>query len=77
MSTQEKQAFVDSIFEVIEASGYKTITEFYDNPVMASAKIIKKLAKMDKTTRDDIKRVMHNLRTCVKEEIPFLQIFER
>jgi len=77
MSTEEKQNFVNSIFEVIEAPGFKTVTESYDNPVVASAKIIKKLASMDKTTRDDIKRVMHNLRICVKEEIPFLQIFER
>lgn len=77
MSTEEKQAFVNSVFEVIEASDYKSLNEIMNNLVPSSAKMIKKLSSMDKETREAIKNAIHNLHTCIKAEIPFLRVFER
>jgi hypothetical protein len=74
MSSEQKSDFVNSVFKVIEASGCDTITEISENPVHASAKMIKCLAKMDKSTKSQIDSAMKALHNCIKTEIPILRL---
>ena len=74
MTVEQKSGFVNSVFEVLEASGFDSTTDISENPVTASANMIKKFTALDKETKDKINSALKVLRQCVKTEIPILKI---
>ena len=74
MSIEEKSGFVNSLFEVIEASGFDSVTDISENLVPATANMIKKIATLDKETRNAIDSAMKTLRQCVKTELPIFKL---
>ena len=74
MSLEQKSGFVNSVFEIIEASGFDSITDISENPVQAAAKMIKKIAGQNKETKEKIDTALKALRQCVKTEIPILRL---
>ena len=74
MTVEQKSGFVNSVFKVLEASGFDSTTDISENPVTASANMIKKFTALDKETKDKINSALKVLRQCVKTEIPILKI---
>ena len=66
----EKKEFVDCLFSLLKASGYKTNLEIEKNPLTASARIIGAYAKMDKNKKDQFKDIFMLFVNAVKSELP-------
>ena len=77
MSYDEKKKFINSLFSVINASGYDHFAEITKNVVPASAKMIKCLGSMDKDLRDAIFNSIRELSNVVRAEIPLLRLLSR
>ena len=77
MSIEEKEKFISSLFDVIKAAEYDRFSAITKNGLSASARMIKKLGKMDKEMRDAIFNSIHELSNVVRAEIPLLRLLNK
>ena len=77
MSIEEKENFISSLFDVIQSSEYERFSAITKNVVPASARMIKKLGKMDKEMRNAIFNSIHELSNVVRAEIPILRLLNK
>lgn len=70
ISDAEKEDFVNCLFSLLKASGYKTNLEIEKNPLTASARIIAAYAKMEKEKKEQFKDIFMLFLNAVKSELP-------
>lgn len=75
LSEQEKQEFIDGLFEIFMSPGYETVLDFKENFLISTSKMIETYAKMDKKTKNNIHQVFVALRHAVKDELPIFNFF--
>lgn len=74
VSSEERECFVNSLFSVIKAPGYKTNTELQKNAIQASAKMIAAYNRMDKTEKSQFKDIFFLLINTAKSELPIFKL---
>lgn len=61
MDTEEKKEFAGSLFDVLDATGAKTLTDLRTNPIRCAAGAQKALNEMDKEKRDKFNAVLKRI----------------
>lgn len=76
LSPEMKKQFVNSLFSLIKASGYKTNSEIEKNALQASARIIAAYATMDQKKKEAFKDIFSLLISTVKSELPIFKFLK-
>lgn len=75
LSSDQIEKFVNALWEVIDASGAKTNTEFQDNALTGTAKMLVKLSSLEKETKKEVHQILGMLRDAVRKDSPFAKLF--
>ena len=70
LSVDQTKQFVTALWEVIMASDAKTLSEMQKNSLRSGAKIIAKLASLDKETKQGVRTVLDLLKNIVMKDTP-------
>jgi len=73
MSLEQRERFVDGMFQVLEASGAVTLTDLKDDKAKTAAAMVRAMKDMDKETRDvllhAVKLLLSSNLKVLKEEV--------
>lgn len=72
LTAEEKKKFVNALFDVLEAPGYRTLFELSENSLKASTKMLECFSKTPLETKKEIRRIFSAFMHVVKREIPML-----
>lgn len=74
MTSEEKKVFIDAVFEILMAGGYKTNLELSENLILASPKMVEAFARMDRKTKSNVHKIVTELKNAIKEELPIFNV---
>lgn len=77
ISMKERQQFVESLFFLIKASGYKNLLDIVKNLIPASAKIIAAYTKMNQKDKEEFKEIFGLLLSTVKSQLPIFKFLSK
>lgn len=76
LSIEDRKRFIKALFEVLESSGAKTLTDLSKTAITSSAKMLASFTSMNKETRKEVLRIINLFRIALIKEIPFLRVFD-
>lgn len=76
LNTEQKKRFVETMFCILEASGAKTNSDIEKDPIKSSAKMLAFYAEMDKTRREELKKIISMFKNVISDDIPFVGVFK-
>ena len=76
LSAQERKRFIDTLFDVIYATGVKTNYEIDQNKIVCGGKMIARLAELDETERKAVVRAFKVFVKVAKDNIPMFSVFK-
>lgn len=76
LTNDDKKHFSDALFDILFASGFKTNLEISQNVLKASKGMFKAYAKIEPETKNNIRRIINDLRIAIQEEIPIFNFLE-
>lgn len=76
LTNEEKKEFSDALFGILYASGYKTNLEISENVLKASKGMFKAFATMDVKTKNNVRKIVGDLKEAIHEEIPIFNFLE-
>ena len=76
LSAQERKKFIDTLFDVIYASGATTNYEIDQNKIVCGGKMIARLAELDETERKAVVRAFKVFVKVAKDNIPMFSVFK-
>lgn len=76
LSVKERTKFVNALFEVLNASGVKTLDGINKSALPSSAKMLAAFAGMDKDTKREVRRIIGLFRDAIHTEFPIIKIFD-
>ncbi len=76
LSAQERKKFIDTLFDVIYASGAKTNYEIDQNKIVCGGKMIARLAELDETERKAVIKAFKVFVKVAKDNIPMFSVFK-
>lgn len=74
-SSDDKNQFVNALFEVIEASDAKTLSEIDQNKISSTTKMIAKFSSLEKNTKKEVSHMFLELGKLIQSELSFFKIF--
>ena len=76
LDPMERKRFIDTIFDVIYASGAKTNYEIDQNKIVCGGKMIAKLAELSESERKSFLRAIKTFVKVAKDNIPMFSVFK-
>jgi len=76
LSREERTKFINALFDIIYASGAKTLDEIDKSPIPCSAKMLSAFTTMDKETKKEVRRIIGMFREAIRTEFPFFKLLE-
>jgi uncharacterized tellurite resistance protein B-like protein len=76
LSAQERKKFIDTLFDVIYASGAKTNYEIDQNKIVCGGKMIARLAELDEAERKAVVKAFKVFVKVAKDNIPMFSVFK-
>ncbi|MCK9170236.1 MAG: DUF2974 domain-containing protein [Treponema sp.] len=73
LSDEQRAKFVETLFDVLQATDARTNSELESNWLRSSAKIISALAKLDNESRENIMKTMQLLFRIARRNLPAIQ----
>ena len=73
MNTEQRSAFINALFSLIEATGAHTLSELRDNWLYNSASIIKSVHSMDVKTKETVFAIIKLFLKAVGSNIPHIK----
>lgn len=74
MTDDEKKVFIEAVFKILMAGGYKTNLDLSENLIAASPKMVEAFATMDRKTKANVRKIITELKNAIKEELPILNV---
>lgn len=75
LTIKQKEKFVNALFEIILSSGAKTITDIQKNAIPSTAKMIAAFSNMDKSTKKEVRTVLHTFKDVIRSDFPLFKFF--
>lgn len=75
LTIKQKEKFVNALFEIILSSGAKTITDIQKNAIPATAKMVAAFSNMDKSTKKEVRTVLHTFKDVIRSDFPLFKFF--
>lgn len=76
LSAADRKKFVDTFFDVVNASGAKTNYEIEQNKLTCGGKMIARLSELDEQERHDLLRALKVMVKVAKNNIPMISVFD-
>ena len=76
LSVEERKKFINTLFDVIYASGAKTNYEIDQNKIVCGGKMLAKLAELDEAERKAVVRAFKVFVKVAKDNIPMFSVFK-
>ncbi len=73
LNTQQRKDFVETMFCILEASGAKTNNEIEQNAIQATARMLEAYAKLGKSRRAELKRILSMFKDVIADDIPIFK----
>lgn len=67
ISHEQREKFVKALFDVVEASGVKTLHDFEKSLIVSGVRMITKLNSMEKDSKEEVKKILKILSDAVKK----------
>lgn len=74
LTPEQTEVFIDALYEVVLASGAKTLNEIEENPLHSAAKMVQKLSVMDRTRKREVRKIFRMLKTVIRKDSPFAKV---
>ena len=76
LSAEERKKFIDTLFDVIYASGASTNYEIDQNKIICGGKMLAKLAELNEAERNSVIRAVKTFVKVAKDNIPMFSAFK-
>ena len=73
LDVEQKKAFVETMFCILEASGAKTNNEIEKDALKATAKMLAAYAEMDKDRRKELHKILSMFKDVMADDIPIFK----
>ena len=73
LKVSQKKEFVQTMFGILEASGCKTNNEIEKDALKATAKMLAYYAELDRTKRNDMKKILSMFKDVIADDIPIFK----
>ena len=76
LSAQERKKFIDTVFDVIYASGAKTNYEIEQNKLVCGGKMIERLSELEEGERKSFQRAIKVMLKVAKNHVPMFSVLK-
>ncbi|MBR1640136.1 MAG: DUF2974 domain-containing protein [Treponema sp.] len=77
LSKEDRKTFVNALFNVINASGAKTIDEMQNNVLPCSAKMLAAYASLDRPTKKEVRHILGLFKESMESALPVIKLISR
>ena len=74
LQKEERKVFVGAVFDVINASGVKTIEEMQKNVIPSSARMLAAYTSLEKSTRQEVRHILGLFKESMESALPVIKL---
>ena len=74
LTKQQTQIFINAFYEVVQASGARTLNELEENALYSAAKMVQQLSVMERTRKREVRKMLRMFKTVIRKDSPFAKV---